>query len=80
MRRPLDRLRADLEAAGLKPGSDEFEQDYRSQKVFLCKEQRSVSSCWDCNYFDHCELIKLHLRDLYRVNPSAAERKEQAED
>lgn len=67
MTRVLDSLRAELEAAGLKPGTEPFEREHRARKVQLCKEARCVASCWDCDYFDHCELIKAHLRDLYKV-------------
>ena len=70
MSRVLDNLRVELEAAGLKPGTPLFERELRSSQVALCKEAKSVSSCWDCDYFDHCELIKAHLRDLYKANPS----------
>lgn len=33
----------------------------------MCKDRKAVKSCWDCDYFDHCELIKAHLRDIYRA-------------
>ena len=69
MSRVLDNLRVELEAAGLKPGSPPFEKELRSRKVQLCREAKDVASCWDCNYFDHCELVKGHLRDLYKVEP-----------
>jgi len=65
--RVLDNLRVELEAAGLKPGSPPFEKEFRSRKVQLCKEAKRIGSCWDCDYFDHCELVKAHLRDLYKV-------------
>lgn len=68
MNRRLKALQAELEAAGLKPGTAPYEKEYRSRKVELCKEMKAVSSCWDCNYFDYCELIKAHLRDLYKVD------------
>lgn len=68
MSKALEALHRELEAAGLKPGTPAFEKEHRSRKVQLCKEARSISSCWDCNYFDHCELIKAHLRDLYKVD------------
>lgn len=67
MSRLLDNIRAELEAAGLKPGSEPFEKELRTRKVQLCKEAKALSSCWDCDYFDHCELVKAHLRDMYRV-------------
>lgn len=69
MSRALKALRAELVAAGLKPDTPAFDREYRSRKVQLCKESRRVSSCWDCAYFDHCDLIKAHLRDLYKVEP-----------
>ena len=65
----LERLRVELEAAGLKPGTLEFDREERSRKVEMCKQERQMDSCWNCNYFDHCELIKAHLRDLYKVRP-----------
>jgi len=71
--RVLDSLRVELEAAGLKPGTEPFEREFRSRKVQLCKETRRVTSCWDCDYFDHCELIKAHLRDLYKVEQKKGE-------
>jgi len=65
--RALDALSKELEASGLKPGTPRFDKEYRSRKVILCKETRSADSCWDCIYFDHCELIKAHLRDMYKA-------------
>jgi hypothetical protein len=64
-------LRVELEAAGLKPGTPEFEKTERSRKVELCKQLKNVDSCWNCEYFDYCELIKAHLRDIYKVKKSA---------
>jgi len=63
----LNRLRAELEAAGLKPGTPEFDKEERSRKVEMCKQMKQVDSCWNCEAFDHCELIKQHLRDIYKV-------------
>lgn len=68
MNRVLDSLLVELEASGLKPGTAPFEKEFRDRKVQLCREAKSVASCWDCNYFDHCELVKAHLRDLYKVD------------
>jgi hypothetical protein len=65
--RRLKALRAELEAAGLKPDSPEFAKEERRRRVELCKQVKKVVSCWDCDYFDHCELIKAHLRDMYRA-------------
>ena len=67
MSKRLERLHAELEAAGLEPGTPQFDREERSRRVALCKEAKSQSSCWDCDYFDHCELIKAHLRDMYKV-------------
>lgn len=67
MTRILDALRRDLESSGLKPGTSAFDREYRLRRVLLCKEAKAVDSCWNCPYFDHCELIKSHLRDLYNV-------------
>jgi hypothetical protein len=65
----LTRLRVELEAAGLVPGSPEFEKELRNRKVEVCKQLKSVDSCYNCDYFDHCELIKANLRDLYKAGP-----------
>lgn len=67
MSRALKQLLAELEASGLKEGTKEFETVLRERKVEMCKQKRGVVSCYDCNYFDHCELIKAHLRDLHKV-------------
>ena len=75
MNRLLAHLRRELEAAGLKPGTLKFEREERARRVLICKEARSQPSCWDCSYFDHCELIKAHLRDLYRVSRGEEEAK-----
>lgn len=64
----LTDLERELEASGLKPGTPTYDKEYRFRKVLLCKEAKSVSSCWECNYFDHCELIKGHLKDMYKVD------------
>jgi len=69
MSRVLEELKVELEAAGLKPGTPLYEKEFRFRKVQLCKGSKRVSSCWDCAYFDPCELIKSHLRDLYKANP-----------
>lgn len=66
----LTDLERELESAGLKPGTPIYEREYRSRKVHICKEAKAVSSCWDCSYFDHCELIKSHLKDMYKVDES----------
>lgn len=73
MSRALKALHRELEAAGLKPGTPPFDREERSRRVELCKEGKGVVSCYDCAYFDHCELIKAHLRDLYRVEQKESE-------
>lgn len=67
MNRQIEALHRELEAAGYKPGTPKFQREERSRRVQLCKEMKSQPSCWDCQYFDHCELIKAHLRDLHSV-------------
>lgn len=64
----LTQLHRELEAAGIKPGTPAFAREERSRRVQLCKELRAIGSCWDCSYFDHCDLIKTHLRDLYGLD------------
>ena len=67
MSRVLKELETELEAAGLKPGTPTYDKELRFRKVQLCKEAKRAASCWDCAYFDHCDLIKAHLRDIYKV-------------
>lgn len=67
MSRLLKQLHERLEGAGLKPGSPAYEREERRERVDLCKQQKGVFSCHECAYFDHCELIKAHLRDMYSI-------------
>lgn len=60
-------LHAELEACGFKPGSTSYDKELRRRKVEICRENNAITSCWDCPKFDHCTLIKGHLRDLYAV-------------
>lgn len=60
----LKQLESDLEGQGLKPGTPLFERAYRARKVDMCKELQRVASCWECQAFDHCALVKAHLVDL----------------
>jgi hypothetical protein len=65
--RALKALHRELEAAGLQPDTNEFKVALRARKVEMCKAMHNVSSCWDCDYFDQCELIKTRLCDMYEV-------------
>lgn len=67
MSRALKQLYVDLKASGLVEGTNEFDTVLRERKVEMCKQMRSLASCWDCDYFDDCEMIKSYLRDLYNV-------------
>lgn len=69
MNRILKKLHAELEAAGLKPETPEFDREERSRRVQMCRDAKAIASCWDCEYFDHCDLIKSHLRDVYGIKP-----------
>jgi hypothetical protein len=62
----LRELHAELESCGYKPGTKRFQAEERRRKVQICKEARGTASCWDCSYFDYCELVKAHLRDMYK--------------
>lgn len=64
----LTEIKRDLLAEGLKEGTPAFEREYRRRRVELCKEMRGVASCYNCAYFDYCELIKQHLRDMHGVS------------
>lgn len=60
----LREIEKNLELEGLKPGTFIYEAELRRRKVEMCRALKQVESCWKCDYFDHCELIKLHLKDL----------------
>lgn len=64
-------LEADLIREGLKAGTFPYEAELRKRKVELCKVRQGVASCAECRYFDHCELLKTHLRDM-RFHRSAS--------
>lgn len=68
----LKELEREIELEGYKRGTFPFDAELRKRKVVMCKSARSLNSCWDCAYLDHCELIKQHLRDL-RFNTKATE-------
>lgn len=61
---PIRQIELALETEGYKPGTFPFEAEKRKRQVELCKTTRAVESCWKCNVFDHCELVKHHLRDM----------------
>lgn len=63
----LELFHRSLEEAGYKPGTEAFDKMDRKERVARCKIYNSVDSCWDCPRFDHCELIKARLRDMYGV-------------
>lgn len=67
MRTIIQQIHYELEISGLKPGTDEFMQAERKERVRRCKELKNLSTCWDCPAFDNCTTIKGHLCDLYRV-------------
>lgn len=61
---PLKQIELDLENEGYKPDTFPFKAEKRKRQVELCKATRAVESCWKCSVFDHCELVKHHLRDM----------------
>lgn len=63
--RVLRVLESELEGEGFKRGTELWDRAMRNRKVALCKQGQSVESCWDCKAFDHCELVKSHLRDMH---------------
>lgn len=60
----LKEIEENLRREGMEEGSFPYKAELRKRKVELCKTQKSVDSCWSCSYFDYCELVKEHLRDL----------------
>lgn len=64
MDKDIARVEEDLIREGLKPGTFPFDAELRQRKVELCKTRQGVGTCWECKYFDHCQLIKQHLVDL----------------
>jgi len=80
MSRILEELHKELKNAGFKPGTVEYEKERRKRQIELCKNHRGADSCWDCAYFDICEMIKAYLRDIYNVDQKKTpDRKEQTE-
>ena len=69
---PIKQIERELEAEGFKPNTFPWEAEKRKRQVELCKTLRQVDSCWNCTAFDHCELVKHHLRDLrfHNKNPN----------
>lgn len=61
---PVKQIELDLEREGLTAGTFPFEAEKRKRQVELCKRYKAVPSCWKCPSFDHCSLIKHHLRDM----------------
>jgi hypothetical protein len=59
----LDDLDADLEIAGLEPGTPEFEVAKRRQQVAICQDLRGEASCFTCSAYLNCVVAKAHLRD-----------------
>jgi len=62
--RVLRQLESDLEGEGFKRNTERWDRAMRTRKVALCKQAQAVASCNDCKAFDHCELVKQHLRDM----------------
>lgn len=65
MDKALKELKKNLEREGLKPGTFPYEAEFRRRHVELCKQKRGVDSCYNCDYFLDCELVKQHLVDLH---------------
>ena len=65
--RALRALAIDLVNEGYKEGSPAYGREERRRKVDMCKDVKGLSSCSECAYFDHCSLLKSHLRDMYKV-------------
>jgi hypothetical protein len=61
---PLAALREETELAGYTPGTPPFERALRARKIERCQQQKDVTDCRTCGYFDHCEVAKEHLIDL----------------
>lgn len=58
-----------LDANGYQRKTVQYDKLFLEQKIEKCKELRNVSSCYDCNYFDQCTLIKKYLIDLKYSTP-----------
>lgn len=59
----LAQLGSNVEAEGLKKGTEEYEQRLRQVKVEKCREMKGQHVCSECPYFDFCDLAKHVLRD-----------------
>lgn len=60
---PTERIRALLELQGLVAGTPDFERAERKIKVELCREKRAVNTCFACDHYEHCTVVRAYLRD-----------------
>jgi hypothetical protein len=58
----IESIEQEIEMEGHAPGTPAFEHRVDQMKVIKCREYRGHFVCTDCDYFDHCELIKKVMR------------------
>lgn len=63
MSRTLEELKLQVELAGHSPGTPGFARALRSLQVEKCQELRGVVTCSSCSHYEHCELVREHMRD-----------------
>jgi len=61
----LEQLHLAVELEGYTPGTPQFETVLRQRKVEACKDMKGLSSCELCPAFEHCEVLRAHLRDMH---------------
>ena len=49
---------------GYRPETAQYDFILRKRKVERCQEMRRITSCQACVAYDHCDLVKSHMRSL----------------
>lgn len=61
----LQSVADELEAEGFVPGTPPYEATLRQRKIEVCQVLQEVPSCFECDAYDSCEMIKQHLREVH---------------
>jgi hypothetical protein len=59
----LVQLGRNVEAEGLKKGTEDYDRRLRQVKVEKCREMKGQHTCSECPTFDFCDLAKQVLRE-----------------
>ena len=64
MTQALDDAENELLGIGLEQGTPAFERALRLKKAEMCRYQRGLNECRDCDFLDHCALAREIVADL----------------